>query len=684
MPHNTEAARWLVCFLLFAWGVSAVAQKSIDWSRVYQRARPAVVAVFSLKDSQRHWGTGFFIGNDGKLVAAASLPRDMPLFVRRDDGAFLKVESVLRVDSLQQWSLLKVGVQRSPALRVAKRPMLKVGDAICIISTRPDGGGKLLAGNVSTMLTLPNKRVAWIASVTLSEADHGAPVLNQAGEVVGIVASDGKQGACVISIQAIYQRGSPASGASAEARASKPTAPTAGSSTPPSPAKPSPPSANPFVPLIRLARTIEDLPTRAQALLDIVRYMPANEPLRLQTVREAESVAAKTQIAEEREYILGQVAQAWAEIGQPKPAMSALNALRDPLFRSQTACQLLAYASMAGEQENLLKQISHPYWRGRALVALAAMNYRAGRVEQALQWLQEAHQLGNAIEDGRWRVSLLGETACLMLHIAESATASPDGETATEAASEKPNLSEYLAPGEALLEDAVRQIRAAPEIQSAAFPELIGFLVQYGLLSRAHRLLPELSADQASEAHRLLALGEAKAGNIEAATKLLSQIVEKNERALAYAELIQTLCEQGHWQKALELASGALAGRARVRAYACLAVFLPEAAETDTPPGNAEQPSTEPPLPDKNALLARAEESASALSDTRWRPEALAVVGWAHLRTGNPQKADEWFRQAVEVAKEAGEPYTWMSTERVLFWWARAVSESRPPLVSKQ
>lgn len=411
--------------------------------------------------------------------------------------------------------------------------------------------------------------------------------------------------------------------------------------------------------------------------------MPTNEPLRLQTVREAESVAAKTQIAEERDYILGQVAQAWAEISQPKPAMSALNALRDLLFRSQTACQLLAYASMANEQENLLKQISHPYWRGRALVALASMNYRAGKEEQALQWAQEAHQLGSSFEEGRWRASLLGEIACLMLHIAESAATSPDGETATEAASEKPNLSEYLAQGEALLEETLRQIRADPQLQSAAPPELIGFLAQYGLLSRAYRLLPELSAEQASEAHHLLALGEAKAGNPEKAVKLLQQVVEKEQRALAYAELIQTLYEHGHWQTAVELASNAPAGRARVHAYASLAVSLAAASEGNPPPQATEPSSTEPPLPDQNALLARAEESASALSDARWRPEALAIVGWAYLRTGTPQKADEWFRQAVEVAKETGEPYTSMSMERVLFWWARAVAESRPPRASQ-
>ncbi len=66
MPQKMGAAKWVVCFLLFAWSVSAVAQKSVDWSRLYQQARPAVVAVFSLKDSQRHRGTGFFIGNDGK------------------------------------------------------------------------------------------------------------------------------------------------------------------------------------------------------------------------------------------------------------------------------------------------------------------------------------------------------------------------------------------------------------------------------------------------------------------------------------------------------------------------------------------------------------------------------------------------------------------------------------------
>lgn len=103
MQIGLEGAKGTLCCWLFACLIHAAAQKRVDWSRMYQQARPAVVVVFSLQDSQRHWGTGFFISNDGKLVAAGALPGDRPLFIRREDGAFLKVESVLRVDSLQQW-----------------------------------------------------------------------------------------------------------------------------------------------------------------------------------------------------------------------------------------------------------------------------------------------------------------------------------------------------------------------------------------------------------------------------------------------------------------------------------------------------------------------------------------------------------------------------------------------------
>lgn len=656
--------------LLFVFGrVESAGQQSVDWSRVYRQARPAVVAVFSMQGSEMHVGSGFCVSRDGKVFAGSGIPPNAHLFVRREDGSFLKVEQVQERDSLGQWHILKVSGQPLPALRIASRVRVNVGEAVCIISTRPDGRGKLLAGNITTITTLPNKRTAWEVSVELKESDYGAPVINKAGEVIGIVASAGEQGGCVLPISVV--------GSSSPARPVPPKSSTASSR----PASATSKKDSPFVPLIRLARTIQDLPTRAQTLIHIALLMPEKDPLQLQTVREAESVATKSQEPAERDYILGQVAVAWAQIKHPKEALSTLNRIQDPVYFSQSAYQLVRDAGSVKESAQFLDRITIPYWRGRALSALAWHALREGRIEEALLRVQEVQELAKTTEEAHWRVLLLGESACLLMKIIENNPQTTPSDSTEESEPLAPDLSHCQDQGEALLAEAIRQARENATEDPSGLAELVALLVSYDYTERARSLLKEVGSDKAGEAIGAVALAEIRAGDLEHALTAMKQIGNRDQRSTAYADAVQLLCELGELEKAKEVVGYITSRRVQTQAYAQLAVALVEQNPISTSPAeeNASAEALEPVSSiDSGWALSKAEECARAIGDVRWRPEAYAVVGWAYMRANDTQSARQWFEEAMKTAQDSGEPYASMSMARVLYWWARAVAETRP------
>ncbi|WP_407541074.1 trypsin-like peptidase domain-containing protein [Deinococcus radiomollis] len=155
--------------------------------KVYQASVSSAVRV-NVGDSGI--GSGFFMSPDGLILTAAHVPlgdSSAKLSVTTGAGQSLPV-TLVGYDEVRDLAVLKAEGSNFPALKLADSTP-KVGAGVVAIGNSRgsfDGGraGAVTALNVSLDPTFPVNMVE--SSMPLAPGDSGGPVLNAAGEVVGV------------------------------------------------------------------------------------------------------------------------------------------------------------------------------------------------------------------------------------------------------------------------------------------------------------------------------------------------------------------------------------------------------------------------------------------------------------------------------------------------------------------
>ena len=155
--------------------------------KVYQASVDSAVRV-NVGDSGI--GSGFFMSPDGLILTAAHVPlgdSSARLSVTTGAGQSLLV-TLVGYDEVRDLAVLKAEGSNFPALKLADSTP-KVGAGVVAIGNSRgsfDGGraGAVTALNVSLDPTFPVNMVE--SSMPLATGDSGGPVLNEAGEVVGV------------------------------------------------------------------------------------------------------------------------------------------------------------------------------------------------------------------------------------------------------------------------------------------------------------------------------------------------------------------------------------------------------------------------------------------------------------------------------------------------------------------
>lgn len=173
-------------------------------AQVYEDARPAVVRVeghcAGLPGSHAPVGigTGFFVSGDGLLLTAYHVVRSQQLGQRCDveyrgtnlDGDAFDLE-LLGFDAVLDVALLQASVpDEVPFLRLAPRLPASGSGVVAIGNSRgdflQDRAGVVLRRNVTaSQVSFASGTIEM--SNSLAPGDSGGPVLNEAGEVVGVV-----------------------------------------------------------------------------------------------------------------------------------------------------------------------------------------------------------------------------------------------------------------------------------------------------------------------------------------------------------------------------------------------------------------------------------------------------------------------------------------------------------------
>ncbi len=159
------------------------------------KVRPSVILVttFDLKGNLLRTESGFFISPDGRFVTTAhALDGAVNAVAKTADGGIYNVSGVLTVSKSAELAVLKAEIKPQKLLRfldLNKTGELSTGARVAVV-------GSALAGNEgsareTTIAALSSDRLE-IAGATAASS-IGSPVVNENGDVIGIVTSAGEK-----------------------------------------------------------------------------------------------------------------------------------------------------------------------------------------------------------------------------------------------------------------------------------------------------------------------------------------------------------------------------------------------------------------------------------------------------------------------------------------------------------
>ncbi len=184
------------------------ARRLLSPAEIYNRTAAASVLIenFNQKAARRNVGTGFFIGPDRLLTAFQVIDDAAKVRVVGPAGHLLEVTEVLAWNRRQDWVMLKVALGTSAVLERAAGGSAAVGDR-CYFLDAPGEGNRVLVES-----SLIGKQSIGAAGDRLNVADTvnrravGSPVLNEYGEVLGLIGGNLLPGAAFLEDMAFSAR----------------------------------------------------------------------------------------------------------------------------------------------------------------------------------------------------------------------------------------------------------------------------------------------------------------------------------------------------------------------------------------------------------------------------------------------------------------------------------------------
>jgi TonB family protein len=173
-----------------------------DFAHVAQSIRPAVIIV-SVFDETGHLsanGHGFFVSDDGKFIADRSaMAGGVNAVAKAADGAIYNVSGVLAQAPAQNLVLLKADATGAvPFVAASARALPDIGGNVAVVlSPIERANSVVLQEKISGRFS--DQAGEWLdVTPALPKTSAGAPVIDQRGEVIGIVTFRSGNNSCAI------------------------------------------------------------------------------------------------------------------------------------------------------------------------------------------------------------------------------------------------------------------------------------------------------------------------------------------------------------------------------------------------------------------------------------------------------------------------------------------------------
>lgn len=163
----------------------------LDPKDIYNQMEAASVFVDKLDSAGAHInrGSGFFIAPSQLLTAFENIDGASSLQIVFPNGQISVSNEVLAWNRWQDWAVLEVNSTGLAPLKLAPAKSWNVGDRCFSLGTA-SSGRTILSGGIIGESNQPRFGERMTTSIVAAPTEIGSPVVNQFGEVIGIVGGD--------------------------------------------------------------------------------------------------------------------------------------------------------------------------------------------------------------------------------------------------------------------------------------------------------------------------------------------------------------------------------------------------------------------------------------------------------------------------------------------------------------
>ena len=185
-----KAARVMIVAAAVALPGARADELSPQVAAVSQKAQPAIVRLIVTDRGGKELatGNGFFVSADGKLLTSLRLiDKAKHVVAVTAQQTQLTVDGVLATDAKNDLALLKLPVSHQAFLPLAEAGQIFAGLPVVIVSSPGSATPSVMTGSVLLVRNIFADLSRIHIQATLGPGAGGAPVINRAGAVIGIV-----------------------------------------------------------------------------------------------------------------------------------------------------------------------------------------------------------------------------------------------------------------------------------------------------------------------------------------------------------------------------------------------------------------------------------------------------------------------------------------------------------------
>jgi S1-C subfamily serine protease len=158
-------------------------------SEIYRlaQAKSVFLTVLDGQGERIRLGSGFFVGDGRVMTGFEVIDGADAVRVQLSDGREVRAEGVLEWHRREDWAVLKVPTMGVEGLPLAAPDSWAVGDRCYSLEVPQEGSRTIVDGDIVGMRNFPGFGPRIHLSFGLSSSASGSPLLNEFGEVIGIV-----------------------------------------------------------------------------------------------------------------------------------------------------------------------------------------------------------------------------------------------------------------------------------------------------------------------------------------------------------------------------------------------------------------------------------------------------------------------------------------------------------------